>query len=147
MEKKPHDTPKSNELCDTGADTPSQLMQWPCKLRLVPGFAPYLDGAQLLIAADCAAFAYGAFHDAFMKNRITLTVCPKFENADYKEKLRQIILSSGIKSITVVRMEVPCCSGAERAIEEILDAASQRIPCQTVTISTSGKILNIKDTA
>jgi len=133
------------ELRDTGSVHSTHLMQWPCKLRLIPTFAPYLDGADLLIAADCAAFAHGAFHGAFMKNRVTLTVCPKFENIDYKEKLRQIILGNNIKSVTVARMEVPCCGGAERAVEEILNSIKNTIPYKIVTISTSGKILNIRD--
>ncbi len=132
---------KTTHFCDTGTDTTTQLLQWPCKLRLIPTFAPYLDGSDLLIAADCAAFAHGDFPKTFMRGRITLTLCPKFEAFDYKEKLREIIKSNNIKSITAVRMEVPCCSGGARAVEEILNTTGKEIPYNVVTLTTGGKIL------
>ena len=131
----------NSQFCDTGYQASTQLMQWPCKLRLVPTYAPYLDGSNLLIAADCTAFAHGGFHEAFMKNRITLTLCPKFESADYKEKLSAIILNNNVKSITVAQMEVPCCSAVQRAVREILIASKKRIPYDVITLTTNGEIL------
>ena len=123
-------------------EMPSRLMQWPCQLKLVPVNAPYLDGADLLIAADCTAYAYGNFHDDFMKNRITLIGCPKLDQGDYSEKLGEIIKNNNIRSLSVVRMEVPCCGGIENAVKRALQASGKLIPWQVVTISTEGKILN-----
>lgn len=127
--------------CDTGATATAELMQWPCKLRLVPTYAPYLNNSNLLIAADCAAYAFGGFHNAFMKNRITLTLCPKFDQANYIEKLSEIIKNNNINSITAVRMEVPCCGGIERIVLAALKSTDKIIPCSTVTLTTDGKIL------
>lgn len=119
----------------------SQLMQWPCQIKLVPPNAPYLDGANLLIAADCTAYAYGSFHNDFMRNRVTLIGCPKLDAGDYAEKLTQILRENNIKSVKIVRMEVPCCGGLENAVKRALMASGKMIPWQVVTVSTDGKIL------
>ena len=124
------------------ASVSSQLMQWPCQIKLVPVNAPYFDGANLLIAADCTAYAYGNFHNEFIRNHITLIGCPKLDEGDYAEKLTQIIANNDIKSIKIVRMEVPCCSGIENAAKRALQASGKFIPWQVVTISTDGKILD-----
>ena len=120
----------------------SRLAQWPCQIKLVPVNAPYFHGANLLIAADCTAYAYGSFHNDFMKNRITLIACPKLDACDYTEKLTAIIKNNDIKSVTIVRMEVPCCSGLERMAKAALIASGKFIPWQVVTISTNGAILD-----
>lgn len=120
----------------------SRLMQWPCQIKLVPVNAPYFNGANLLIAADCTAYAYGNFHDDFIKNHITLIGCPKLDEGDYAEKLTSIIKNNDIKSVKVVRMEVPCCGGIENAVKRALMASGKFIPWQVITISTDGKILN-----
>ncbi|MBR3995464.1 MAG: 4Fe-4S binding protein [Clostridia bacterium] len=122
-------------------DTPSRLAQWPCQIKLVPVNAPYFDGANLLVAADCTAFSYGGFHEDFMKNRITLIGCSKLDDVDYSEKLTAIIKNNNIKSITIVRMEVPCCSGIENAVRRAIMNSGKDIPAQVVIISTDGKIL------
>lgn len=119
----------------------TQLRQWPVQIKLVPVHAPYFAGAQLLIAADCTAYAYGNFHQEFIRDRITLIGCPKLDEGDYTEKLTEIISKNDIQSITVVRMEVPCCGGIERAAAEALKNSGKRIPWQVVTISTDGRIL------
>lgn len=124
-----------------GAEVPSMLNQWPVQIKLVPINAPYFDGAHLLVAADCAAFAYGDFHNKFIKNRVTLIGCPKLDSGDYAEKLTAIIKNNNIKSLTVVRMEVPCCGGLEHAATRALKDSGKFIPWQVVTISTSGEIL------
>ncbi len=119
----------------------SQLSQWPCQIKLVPVNAPYFENANLLVAADCTAFAYGNFHQEFIKNHITLVGCPKLDAVDYSEKLTEIIRNNNIKSVKVVRMEVPCCSGIENAVKKALMDSGKFIPWQVVTISTDGKIL------
>ena len=119
----------------------SQLSQWPVQIKLAPVSAAYFNGANLLVAADCTAFAYGNFHDDFIKNHITLIGCPKLDFVDYSEKLTQIIAQNNIKSVTVVRMEVPCCGGIENAVKKALQTSGKFIPWQVVTISTDGKIL------
>ncbi|MBO5294699.1 MAG: 4Fe-4S binding protein [Clostridia bacterium] len=124
-----------------GGGVPSQLSQWPCQIKLVPVNAPYFDGANLLVAADCTAFAYGNFHQEFIRNHITLIGCPKLDEGDYAEKLTQIIANNDIKSVRIVRMEVPCCGGLENAVKRALQASGKFIPWQVVTISTDGKIL------
>ena len=124
-----------------GAGVPSQLSQWPCQIKLVPMNAPYFDNANLLIAADCTAFAYGNFHGDFIRNHVTLIGCPKLDEGDYAEKLTAIIANNNIKSLKVVRMEVPCCGGIENALKRALQASGKFIPWQVVTISTDGKIL------
>ncbi len=120
----------------------SQLSQWPCQIKLVPVNAPYFDGANLLIAADCTAYAYGNFHNEFIRNHITLIGCPKLDEGDYTEKLTAIVKNNDIKSVKVVRMEVPCCGGIENAVKRALMASGKFIPWQVVTISTDGKILD-----
>ena len=119
----------------------SQLCQWPVQIKLVPVNAPYFDGANLLVAADCTAFAYGNFHNEFIRNHVTLIGCPKLDEGDYAQKLTQIIANNNIKSVKVVRMEVPCCGGIENAVKRALMASGKFIPWQVVTISTDGRIL------
>lgn len=120
----------------------SQLGQWPCQIKLVPVNAPYFNGAKLLIAADCTAFAYANLHREFMKGKITLIGCPKLDNIDYSEKLTQIIRNNNIQSITVVRMEVPCCAKLLISVKKALQESGKLIPWQVVTISVDGKILD-----
>ena len=120
----------------------SQLSQWPVQIKLVPVNAPYFDGANLLVAADCSAYAYGNFHNDFIKNKVTLIGCPKLDDVDYADKLTAIIANNNIKSVTVVRMEVPCCGGIEHAVKTALQNSGKFIPWQVVTISTDGKILS-----
>ena len=122
-------------------NAPSRLMQWPCQLKLVPPYAPYLSGADLLIAADCTAYAYAAFHEDFMKGKITLIGCPKLDAGNYAEKLTQIFTYNNVRSVKVARMEVPCCGGLEYAVKTAISASGKEIPCQVVTLSTDGKIL------
>ena len=110
------------------------------QIKLAPINAPYFDGANLLIAADCTAYAYGNFHEKFIKNHITLIGCPKLDNADYSEKLTEIIRLNDIKSVTVVRMEVPCCGGIEHAVKTALQNSGKFIPWQVKVISTDGNI-------
>ena len=124
------------------ADAPSRLEQWPVQIKLVPMKAPYFDNAHLLIAADCTAYAYGNFHEKFIRNHITLIGCPKLDEGDYTEKLTDIIRSNEIKSLTIVRMEVPCCCGLENAAKRALQASGKFIPWQVVTISTDGRIID-----
>ena len=121
---------------------PSQLAQWPCQIKLVPLNAPYFDGANLLIAADCTAYAYGSFHADFMRNHITLIGCPKLDEGDYTEKLAAIIKNNNIRSVKIVKMEVPCCTALANAVRQALQASGKFIPWQIVTISTDGKILD-----
>ena len=121
---------------------PSRLMQWPCQIKLVPVNAPYFENANLLIAADCTAYAYGNFHNDFIKNHITLIGCPKLDEGDYTEKLTEIIAGNNIKSVKVVRMEVPCCGGIENAVKRALQNSGKLIPWQIITISTDGKIID-----
>ena len=120
----------------------SQLGQWPCQIKLVPVNAPYFQGAKLLIAADCTAFAYANLHNDFMKGKITLIGCPKLDSVDYSEKLTEIIKNNDIQSVTIVRMEVPCCGGLENAAKKALQDSGKFIPWQVVTISVDGKILD-----
>ena len=130
------DTPASAARISVG----SQLAQWPCQIKLVPVNAPYFDGANLLIAADCTAFTYASFHADFMKNHITLIGCPKLDAGDYTDKLTAIIAGNNIKSVKVVRMEVPCCGGLENAVKRALQASGKFIPWQVITITTDGRI-------
>ena len=120
----------------------SQLRQWPVQIKLAPINAPWFDGADLLIAADCTAYAYANFHEDFIRNRITLVGCPKLDSVDYSVKLTEILKNNDIRSVTVVRMEVPCCGGIEFAVNKALQASGKLLPKQVVTISTSGRILN-----
>ena len=120
----------------------SQLTNFPVQIKLAPVNAPYFDGANLLIAADCTAYSYGNFHNDFIRDRITLIGCPKLDMVDYTEKLTAIIGSNNIKSVTVVRMSVPCCGGIAFAVKQALEASGKGIPLQVVTISPDGKILD-----
>ena len=119
----------------------SQLGQWPCQIKLIPINSPCFDGARLLIAADCCAYAYAGMHGDFMRGKITLIGCPKLDGIDYSEKLTKIIQDNNIQSVTIVRMEVPCCGGLESAAKRALQASRKSIPCEVATISVDGKIL------
>ena len=120
----------------------SQLAQWPCQIKLVPVNAAFFKNAKLLIAADCTAYAYAAMHEEFMRGKITLIGCPKLDSTDYSEKLCEIIKNNDIKSVTVVRMEVPCCGGLENAAKKALMESGKFIPWQVVTVSVDGRILD-----
>ena len=129
--------------CQDGNGTaPSQLAQWPCQIRLVPVKAPYFQGAKLLIAADCTAYAYANFHQEFMRGKVTIVGCPKLDPVDYTEKLTEILRENDIKSLTIVRMEVPCCGGLEMAAKKALQASGKFIPWQVVTLSLDGRVLD-----
>ena len=132
-----NEVPKS-----TNTVSESRLRQWPVQIKLVPVTAPYFENADLLISADCAAYAYGNFHADFIKNRITLIGCPKLDDTDYSEKLTEIIALNNIKSVTVVRMEVPCCGGIENAAKQAVKRSGKFIPWHVGTISTDGNILD-----
>ena len=132
-----NEVPKS-----TNTFSESRLRQWPVQIKLVPVTAPYFENADLLISADCAAYAYGNFHADFIKNCITLIGCPKLDDTDYSEKLTEIIALNNIKSVTVVRMEVPCCGGIENAAKQAVKRSGKFIPWHVVTISTDGNILD-----
>ena len=120
----------------------SRLAQWPVQIKLAPVNAPYFRGANLLIAADCTAYAYGNFHNDFIKNHITLIGCPKLDAVDYTDKLTEIIRGNDIQSVTIVRMEVPCCGGLENAVKRALQMSGRLIPWQVVTVSTDGRLLD-----
>ena len=120
----------------------SMLSQWPVQIKLAPVNAPYFDGSKLLVAADCSAYAYGDFHNRFIKGHVTLIGCPKLDNVDYSEKLTEIIKNNNIKSVTIVRMEVPCCGGLELAAKKALQESGKFIPWQVVTLSLDGQILD-----
>ena len=130
---------------EAGQDAPAQpgrLQNWPVQLQLVPVRAPYFDGCDLLIAADCTAYACGSFHADFIRGHVTLIGCPKLDRADYEEKLTAILMENNVRSITLTRMEVPCCGGLEHAAREALRASGKFLPWQVVTISIDGKILD-----
>lgn len=133
--------PKAAPAAANAPIAQSELMQWPVQIKLVPVNAPYFDGANLLIAADCTAFAYGDFHRKFIKNHVTLIGCPKLDEGDYTEKLTAILKNNNVKSVRVVRMEVPCCGGIEHAVKRALQASGKFIPWQVVVVSTDGHIL------
>ena len=133
---------KASNPAETGTRVDSALRQWPVQIKLVPTKAPFFDGAKLLIAADCTAFAYGNIHEDFMKGKITIIGCPKLDAVDYAEKLTQIIANNDIKSVTILRMEVPCCGGIQRAAEQALRNSGKFIPWQVVVVSRDGKILD-----
>ena len=120
----------------------SALRQWPVQIQLVPVNAPYFDNAHLLVAADCTAFAHGNFHEQFMKEKVTLVGCPKLDPVNYSEKLTEIIRQNNLKSVTVTRMEVPCCGGLEYAVRTALEQSKKSIPLNVITISTEGIILD-----
>lgn len=128
---------------ESSAPAVTRLNQWPVQIKLVPTQAPYFTGANLLIAADCTAYAYGNFHNEFMKDKITLIGCPKLDEGDYSEKISEILKNNDIKSLTVVRMIVPCCGGIVNAVKEALRISGKIIPWQVITISTDGSIVNM----
>lgn len=121
--------------------TTSRLSNWPVQIQLAPLKAPYFDGANLLIAADCTAYAYAEFHNRFVKNRVTLIGCPKLDAADYSEKLTEILRTNDVASVSVVRMEIPCCGGIETAVKKAVAESGKFLPIQVVTISTEGDII------
>ncbi len=132
---------RRGEEAPSPAPMESQLRQWPVQIKLVPIQAPWFDGAKLLIAADCTAYAYANFHQDFIRDHITLVGCPKLDSVDYSVKLTEILKNNDIRSVTVVRMEVPCCGGIEFAVKKALLGSGKLLPWQVVTISTDGKIL------
>lgn len=134
-------TNKSNNNTEYQIPIESHLNQWPCQIQLVPVNAPYFDNAKLLVAADCTAFAYANIHRDYMKDKITIIGCPKLDNVDYAAKLTQIIKSNNIKSVTVLRMSVPCCGGLVYAVQKALMDSNKMIPWQVVTIGTDGSII------
>lgn len=123
-------------------ETPSQLRQWPVQIQLMPIQAPYYDQADLLIAADCCAYAYANFHQVFMNDRVTLIGCPKLDACSYADKLRDIIRMNDIHSITVIRMQVPCCGGMVRAVEEAIKRSGKSFDLDVITITTNGHQLD-----
>lgn len=138
---------RANLIAREPANTPtevkiqgSQLRQWPCQIKLVPVNAPYFEGAHLLVAADCAAYAYANMHADFMRNKITLIGCPKLDDVNYADKLAEILRTHDIKSVTVVRMEVPCCGGLVSAVKEALAKSGKLIPWRVAIIGTDGTI-------
>lgn len=133
---------EASSAAPTAGTQPSELRQWPVQIKLAPVSAPYFEGADLLVAADCTAYAYGSFHQDFIRGKVTLIGCPKLDEGDYSEKLTEIIGRNNIKSLTVVRMEVPCCGGIEHAAVTALKNSGKFIPWQVVTVSTDGSILN-----
>ena len=139
--KSQHEPVQAQPVQTQTAPVQTHLSQWPVQIKLVPTSAPYFNNANLLVAADCAAYAYGNFHAEYMRNRITVIGCPKLDEGDYSEKLTAILKQNSIKSVTVVRMEVPCCSGIENAVKTALQSCGKMIPWQVVTISTDGRIL------
>ena len=133
---------RTDEACENAsAAASSQLRQWPVQIQLAPAHAPYFEDADLLIAADCTAYAYGNFHQEWMRGRVTLIGCPKLDAQDYSEKLTAILAGNTIKSVTVARMEVPCCGGLVNAVKQALQKSGKSVPCQVVTVSTDGAIL------
>ena len=132
---------ENSECAAPSAEQPSRLSQWPVQIKLVPVKAPYFKGAKLLIAADCTAYAYASFHEKFIKGHITLVGCPKLDDVDYSEKLTEIIRENDIQSVTIVRMEVPCCGGLENAAKKAIMNSGKFLPWQVVVISTDGRIL------
>lgn len=133
---------EKEERLQDNRNRPSELMQWPVQIKLVPEKAPYFDGASLLLAADCTAFAYADFHKEFMKDKVTLIGCPKLDEGDYSEKLTRILVNNDIKDVTVVRMEVPCCGGLEFAAKKAVENSGKDILFKVATVSVNGELLN-----
>jgi len=123
------------------AESVSQLRNWPVQIKLAPMTAPYFDGCRLLIAADCTAYAYANFHNDFIRDHITLVGCPKLDGIDYSMKLTHILRNNDIRSVTVARMEVPCCGGMEYAVKQALESSGKDIPCRVITIGINGQII------
>lgn len=133
---------QKEQACEQISPIPvSQLRQWPVQIKLAPVNAPYFNGAKLLVAADCTAYAYAGFHERFIKNHITLVGCPKLDDVDYSEKLTEIIRQNDIKSVTVVRMEVPCCSGIVNAVKTALMNSGKFVPWSVTVLSIDGNII------
>lgn len=132
---------KAKQATQPPNDIVSQLRQWPVQIKLAPINAPYFDGADLLIAADCTAYAYGNFHNDFIKDRIVLVGCTKLDGVDYTQKLTAIIAENNIRSIRVVRMEVPCCGGMEYAAKQALVNSGKELSFEVITVGVNGKIL------
>lgn len=132
---------EERETAERETAATSRLAQWPVQIKLVPANAPYFENANLLISADCSAYAYGNFHSEFMRNKTTLIGCPKLDEGDYSEKLTAVLKNNSIKSVTVTRMEVPCCGGIESAVKTALQNSGKVIPLRVVTLSTDGRIL------
>lgn len=141
MPQRPDDKKMVPEDYEINYKVPSRLAQWPVQIKLVPTEAPFYENAHLLVAADCTAFAYGNFHEDFMKNKVTIIGCPKLDAVDYYEKLLEIIRNNKIKSVTVVRMTVPCCGGIENAVKRALQESGKFMPWQVVVVSPEGKIM------
>lgn len=134
---------KAGKAADAAfAPTVSRLQQWPVQIKLAPVNAPYFNGAKLLIAADCTAYAYAGFHEKFMKGHVTLIGCPKLDAIDYSEKLTEIFRNNDIRSISVVRMEVPCCGGMTYAVQRAIANSGKDIPCKVTVLSVNGDILS-----
>lgn len=129
-----------DESADEGR-SPSRLAQWPVEIKLVPARAPYFEGADILVAADCTAFAYADFHRDFMRGKVTLIGCPKLDGVDYADKLTDILSSNNVASVTVARMEVPCCGGIERAVRTAVERSGKDVPVEVAVISTRGELL------
>lgn len=136
-----HKMKKGNVYEEREVNMSSELQQWPVQIKLVPVNAPYFDGSHLLIATDCTAYAYADFHKKFIRNHITLVGCPKLDDIDYSEKLAEILKQNDIKSISIVRMEVPCCGGIVIAVNKALKQSKKMIPCKFTIISTDGEII------
>ena len=136
LERKP-----AEENQNAGSPVISQLRQWPVQIKLAPVNAPYFDGAKLLIAADCTAYAYANFHKEFIRGKVTLIGCPKLDAVNYSEKLTEILRNNDIQSVTIVRMEVPCCGGLEMAAKKAIQDSGKFLPWQVVTISIDGEIM------
>lgn len=141
-EKQPCGCPGSAPVFKKSKDNEKDFYQWPVQIKLVPVSAPFFNGTDLVVAADCAAFTYAQFHEQFRKNKAVVIGCPKLDDGDYTEKLTDILANNNVKSLTIVRMEVPCCGGIEFAAKTALQNSGKFIPWQVVTISTDGKILN-----
>ena len=133
---------KNNAAPEVRENTTGQLRNFPIQITLVPSFAPWLEDADLLIAADCSAYAYADFHRDFIRGKVTLIGCPKLDSVDYSEKLAQILQNNRVRSITVVRMQVPCCGGLPFAVRTALEASGSNIPLEIITVSPDGKILS-----
>ena len=133
--------PENPAAAAAAGERPSRLAQWPCQIKLAPVVAPYFDGAKLLIAADCTAYAYASFHEKFMRGRVTLVGCPTLDGVNYAEKLTEILRNNDIRDVLLVRMEVPCCGGLENALRDALSQCGKLLPWQVVTLSVDGRIL------
>ena len=142
MRQMKRDNAQASPATNEKVHATSELQNWPVQIKLAPVQAPYFDGAKLLIAADCSAYAYASFHQDFIKGKVALIGCPKLDAIDYSEKLTGIIANNDIQSVTIVRMEVPCCGGLEMAAKNALQNSGKFIPWQVVTISIDGEILN-----